>query len=178
MKRLSGTKLITIGAMCTALGLLCLYAAAVLPTWRIAFYFLSSLFVYIPAAEGAYVGSLCVYAATSILAFLILPSRSAAAPYIILLGHFGIFKTWFDSIMPDRVVQSAVKVLYCDAFTVLGIFAAIKLMSFDVTSLDIKLPVWALVLLAQAAFFLYDKLYWMCQRFYDERIRQYISPRR
>ena len=58
MRRLSGAKLISIGAMCTALGVLCLYAAAVLPTGRVALYFLASLFVYVPAAEGAYLGAL------------------------------------------------------------------------------------------------------------------------
>ena len=117
MRRLSGAKLISIGAMCTALGVLCLYAAAVLPTGRVALYFLASLFVYVPAAEGAYLGAVGVYLATGVLSLLILPSRAAAVPYIVLLGHFGIFKTWFDSVMPDKVVQSAVKVLYCDVFT-------------------------------------------------------------
>lgn len=114
--------------MCTALGVLCLYAAAVLPTGRVALYFLASLFVYVPAAESAYLGAVGVYLATGVLSLLILPSRAAAAPYIVLLGHFGIFKTWFDSVMPDKVVQSAVKVLYCNVFTVLGAFAAIKLL--------------------------------------------------
>ena len=79
--------------------------------------------------------------------------------------------------MPDKVVQSAVKVLYCDVFTVLGVFAAIKLFGFDMTTLSVARPIWAIVLIMQAAFFAYDKLYWMCQRFYDERIRPAISPR-
>ena len=47
MRRLSIAKTITLGAMCAALGLLCLYAAAVLPTGRIAAYFLSSVLVMI-----------------------------------------------------------------------------------------------------------------------------------
>ena len=102
MRRLSGAKLISLGAMCTALGVLCLYAAAVLPTGRVALYFLASLFVYVPAAESAYLGAVGVYLATGVLSLLILPSRAAAVPYIVLLGHFGIFKTWFDSVMPIR----------------------------------------------------------------------------
>ena len=178
MRKLSGAKLISIGAMCTALGVLCLYAAAVLPTGRVALYFLASLFVYVPAAEGAYLGAVGVYLATGVLSLLILPSRAAAAPYIVLLGHFGIFKTWFDSVMPDKVVQSAVKVLYCDVFFILGVFAAIKLLGLDIASIALPVPVWAAVLILQAVFFAYDKLYWLCQRFYDERIRPSISPRR
>lgn len=178
MRRLSGAKLISLGAMCTALGVLCLYAAAVLPTGRVALYFLASLFVYVPAAEGAYLGAVGVYLATGVLSLLILPSRAAAAPYIVLLGHFGIFKTWFDSVMPDKVVQSAVKVLYCDVFFILGVFAAIKLLGLDIASIALPVPVWAAVLILQAVFFAYDKLYWLCQRFYDERIRPSISPRR
>lgn len=178
MRKLSGAKLISISAMCTALSVLGLYAAAVMPTGRLALYFISSLFVYVPAAEGAYAGSLGVYAASSLLSLLILPGRAAAAPYIILLGHFGIFKSWFDTIMPDKIVQSAVKLLYCDAFLAIGVLAGIKLFGLDVAGMDIKLPIWAIVLIAQAAFLVYDKLYWICQRIYDERIRPYISPRR
>lgn len=178
MRKLNGTKLVTIGAMCTALGVLCLYAAAVMPTGRVALYFIASLFVYVPAAEGAYLGSVTVYIATSLTAFLILPTQTAAVPYAVLLGHFGIFKTWFDSVMPDKVVQSAVKVLYCDLFMALGVFWGIKLFNLDLTDTALTVPAWAVVLLIQVAFFVYDKLYWMCQRIYDERIRSYISPRR
>lgn len=178
MRRLSIAKTITLGAMCAALGLLCLYAAAVLPTGRIAAYFLSSIWVYVLCAESAYIGALAVYITTSLLALILIPDRAAAVPYIVLLGHFGIFKTWFDSVMPDKVVQSAVKVLYCDVFFILGVFAAIKLLGLDIASIALPVPVWAVVLILQAVFFAYDKLYWLCQRFYDERIRPSISPRR
>ncbi len=178
MRKLNGTKLVTIGAMCTALSVLCLYAAAVLPSGKVTLYFIASLFVYVPAAEGAYLDAVTVYIATSLIALLILPTQSAAVPYAVLLGHFGIFKTWFDSVMPDRVVQSAVKVLYCDLFMALGVFIGIKLFNLNLADKTLTVPVWAVVLLTQAAFFAYDKLYWMCQRIYDERIRSYISPRR
>ena len=58
------------------------------------------------------------------------------------------------------------------------VFAAIKLCGFDMTTLSVALPLWARVLIMQAALFADDKLYWMCQRFYDERIRPAIIPRR
>ena len=54
MLKLSPAKQITLSAMCIALTVLSLYAAAVLPTMRIACYFLSSVFVYILCAEQAY----------------------------------------------------------------------------------------------------------------------------
>ena len=65
-----------------------------------------------------------------------------------------------------------------DVSFILGVFAAIKLLGLDIASIALPVPVWAAVLILQAVFFAYDKLYWLCQRFYDERIRPSISRRR
>ena len=114
MLKLSPAKQITLSAMCIALTVLSLYAAAVLPTMRIACYFLSSVFVYILCAEQAYLSAFLVYAASVALGLLLLPSKAALIPYALLLGHYGIFKTFLDEHIGDRLVGSVLKLLYCD----------------------------------------------------------------
>ena len=95
-RRLSPSKKITLGAMVSALTLLCLYAVAVLPGGRAIFYFLSSVFVYALCCEGAYATALLSFAATAGLSFLLLPDKTVAVAYALLLGHYGIFKTGLD----------------------------------------------------------------------------------
>lgn len=178
MTRHGSAKTITMGAMCTALSVLCLYAAAVLPTGRLALYFLSSLFVYALSGEGAYLGAVCVYMASSALSLIMLPDRVSALPYIALLGHYGIFKAWIDSVMPDKIVRAAIKILYCDAFFVAAVLVAIKLFGISLTGIELPVPIPIGVVVLQLVFLAYDLLYWFCQRMYDERIRPAISPRR
>ena len=74
MRRLSPAKKLTIGAMVCALTLLFLYAATVLPTMRIACYFLSAIFVYALSYEGAYASAILSFLATAALAFFLLPN--------------------------------------------------------------------------------------------------------
>lgn len=180
MRKLDSTKIITIGAMCTALTVLSLYAAAVLPTGRLALYFLSSVFVYMLADEELYLGALVSFAASLALGFLILPNAFALAPYAALLGHYGIFRTWFARRMGDRFVRFLVCMLYCNAFTALAVLAAVFLFHYDLTVVSSALPapVWALILALEAGFALFDLLYWMCAKIYVERIKSALIPRR
>ena len=178
MLKLSPTKQITLGAMCIALTVLSLYAAAVLPTMRIACWFISSVFVYILCAEQAYFSALLVYAASTALAFLILPSRMALIPYAFLLGHYGIFKTFLDERLGDRFVGSLLKLLYCNLFFALAVLLAVFVMKYDLSALTLPVPLWAVVPLLQIAFLLYDFLYFTCQKFYLAHIRNAVIPRR
>ncbi len=178
MRKLNATKTITLGAMCAALTVLCLYAATVLPTGRAALYFVSSLFIYALSSEEAYGGAVVMFFVSCGLGLLIVPNRLALAPYAFLLGHYGIFKPWIDKRMPDRVVASALKLLYCNAFFALAVCVAVYVFHFDLSSLSLPIPLWAVIPLMQPVFLAFDLLYWICQRFYDERIRSAIMPRR
>ncbi len=180
MRKLDATKALTLGAMCAALTVLCLYAACVLPTGRLALYFLSSLFIYALSGEEAYGWAVVMFFACCGLGLAIVPNRISLLPYVFLLGHYGIFKPWLDRRMPDRVVRAALKLLYCNAFFALAVCAAVYAAGFDLATLPLPefLPLWAAVLLLQAAFLAFDLLYWFCQRFYDERVRYAIMPRR
>lgn len=180
MRKLETTKVITLGAMCTALTVLALYAANVLPTGKLAFFFLSSVFIYMLAEEEAYAGALISFAASSFISLLILPDKIYAVPYIALLGHYGIFKTWLGKHLQDKLLMFFIRMIFCNVITALGIYMAFYMFSFNFSQITSALPfpAWLLIPIVEVGFALFDFLYWICQKIYVERIKAYLIPRR
>lgn len=180
MRKLDPAKLVTIGAMCAALTVLCLYAASALPTLKLAFIFLSSVFVFMLADEEAYGAATLSFAASGFAGFLILPDKLYLFPYVALLGHYGIFRTWLDRRMADKLLRFFLCMLYCNAFAGLSLLAAVYALRIDIVSTLAALPVpgWLIVPALEAVFALFDLLYWISQKIYLERVKSYIVPRR
>ena len=178
MRKLSPAKKITLCAMVCALSLLFLYAASVLPTMQIACYFLSAVFVYALAYEGAYFASILTFIATALLAFFVLPDKTPLIPYVMLLGHYGILKRAVDMHIPTRVGRFLVKLLYCNVLTALGVFIVLEVLGLPLLSMLSGFPIWALVLIAEAAFIVLELLFLFVARFYEAKIRHLILPRR
>ena len=164
--------------MVCALTLLFLYAATVLPTMRIACYFLSAIFIYALSYEGAYASAILSFLATAALAFFLLPNKNALIPYVTLLGHYGILKRAVDMRIPTRMGRFLTELLYCNLLTALGVFICISVLGVNILSLLPAIPVWALVLIAEAAFLVFELLFTVIARLYEARIRNIILPRR
>jgi len=180
MRKLSESRQITLSAMVVALSLLCLYAADIFPVGRIALYVIASGFIYVLACEGAYVSAILTYLATSALAFLILPNRLSVLPYAVLLGHYGIMKTFFSTKVSDRALRVLLNLLYCNMFIAASAAIAYYLLdiTLDVSAIGIDLSIYWLIALLQAAFLLYDAVYSLCQRIYATYLRAHVVPRR
>lgn len=165
--------------MVAALSLLSLYAAVVLPWSKIACCFLSSLFIYVLASEGLYLFSLICFMATAGLSALLLPDKTPLFIYLALLGHYGIFKTFAESKIKDKVIRFIAKLAYCDIFSFLALLAAYFLIgNIDFASLLPSWSWWLLLLALQIIFIAYDILYSLCSRFYDNMLRNVLIPRR
>lgn len=164
--------------MVTALTVLCLYAVCVLPWSKIACCFLSSLFIYILACEGAYFYAFASFAATAALSFFILPQKEILFVYVILLGHYGIYKAWADMHIKDGFIRFLSKILYCNVFCALGLLILLRVLSYDVSSMLPAWGVWVLVLALEGAFIAYELLYGICVRIYNASLRNQLLPRR
>jgi hypothetical protein len=171
---MSASQKLTLGAMTVALTLLALYAASILPAGRLVCYFLSSLFIYSLVCENAYVTAFTAFLACAALAFLIIPDRNSFFVYVVLPGHFGIFKTLADRKIRDGVLRFFSKLLYCNVFICAGIYIALAVMGPELKNSLPKIPMWLLVVIAEAAFILYDFVYSVSQRIYEARIRGFI----
>ncbi len=176
-RRFPLTTRLTLGAMTSALTLLCLYLAAIMPVGRIPLYFASSIFIYALTCEGAYILALVSYAASTSLALLLLPVKLPAILYVLLLGHYGIFRTILEVRLSSRALKMLIKVLYCDIWLVLGIYLAQFYSGFAIHIPD-WLPLWLFVLFAQLAIVFFDLFYGASIALYNARIRRLILPRR
>lgn len=173
-RRMKPANRISVAAMCAALTVLALFAAAVTPYGTIALCFLASAFIYVLAAEGEYLFCILVYIASGALSFLISPSKLPAAAYIALLGHFGIFKAFIETKVHDRLLAAVVCLLYCNAFAAASVWAAFALLSVNILGYLPALPVWLLVVIAEGALAAYYLLYSAAQKIYMTRLRHVI----
>lgn len=92
------TRQLTFSAILTALSVVLLFIAGVMPTGRLALVALASL---LPAAAVLHCGlgwGAAVYVLSSILALLLLPAKGSAVLYCLLLGHYGVLKSLIERI--------------------------------------------------------------------------------
>ena len=164
--------------MTVALTMLFLFAAATLPTGRLVCYLLASVFVFALTNEGMYLGAILSFLATSALCWLIIPGKLSIAPYIIILGHYCIFKDFLKNRIGDRVIGFALRLLYCNLFTGAGIALAIYVFNLDLAALVPEMPLWLIVAVLEAGFICLDLLTTMCRTIYINRIRISLDKRK
>ena len=179
-QRLEAGKKLALGAMACALTVVALYAASVLPTAKLACCFFSSVFVYALLCEGAYLYALLSFLGSAALAFLITPAavRWPLAAYVVLLGHYGIFKVFCETNIPDAFIRFALKLAYCNLFTNGAVVVAALVLHMEPLALLPDWPLWVLALMEQGLFIGYDLLYSLGAKIYLERVRIAIIPRR
>ncbi len=178
MKKITLTQKLTLGAMVCALNVVCLYATSVFPSGKLALYFLSGLFVYALTVEKAYISSIVSFLASSLLAFLIIPNKLVIIPYVCLLGHYGIFKTFIDEKIKDGIGRILLKLVYSNLFFALAAALAYYVFNVCLAGIALTLPIWLLVIIAEIALVVYDFLYLICEKIYENRIRRFIIPKR
>ncbi|MBQ9833025.1 MAG: hypothetical protein IJO48_04750 [Clostridia bacterium] len=178
MVRLTVAKRTVLGAMTVALTVLCVYAAAVLPTMRAVAYFISSLFVYVLVCEKAYGAAVLSYIASAVLSFVLIPDKIAILPYVLLLGHFGIFKVFIDRKITDKFVGFVFKLIYCNVFTLIALLLIMYVFNISDFVISVEIPLWVIITAAQVIFVVFNYVYTLCQQFYDTRLRSVIVSQR
>lgn len=163
-----GSYRISLTAMFAALSLIVLYLAAVLPTMNIALYFISSIFSACLLSERQLSLSIILYIVVSLLGVLIIPNIFGVLPYVFLFGHYGIGKYYIEKNIRNKIVAFLIKLVYFDIFMALIYVFANEV--FFAGIMD-KIPIWAIVLLVQVAFFVYDFIYTQVAVFYYTNIR-------
>ncbi|MDO4568386.1 MAG: hypothetical protein Q4B99_05430 [Clostridia bacterium] len=167
--------LIALSAMATALTVLALYVAGSLGFMRITTFFLSAVFVFALTTEGAFMYALLVFAVSSALGLLLIPSKIAMLPYIMLLGHYCVFKDYIDLKLKNKALAFCIKLLYCNAFTAAAIAITVYVFHFDLMAASpAGVPVGLLVLALEAAFVALELLATLTRNIYATKIRNLI----
>ncbi|MBQ9942156.1 MAG: hypothetical protein IJP03_04010 [Christensenellaceae bacterium] len=167
-RRFSGhSHRVSLTAMFAALSLIFLYLSAILPTGRLAMYFLSSIFVAGLLVEHQPALAALLWVIVSGLGLLIVPNLLMVLPYALLFGHYGIGKYFIEKLR-DKVTAFVLKLIYFNVF-----FGAVYLLAGEILlgSLMEKLQLWMVIALVQVAFVVYDFLYSRVVLLYERRIR-------
>jgi len=168
--RLIGARRITVTAMLMILSLFCLYLSSIIPTNRITFYVLSSLFVAALLIEGEQALAWLHYIGVSILALVLLQDKLRLVPYLALFGNYGIIKYHLEKIRnaPTRIIG---KLVYFNFTLIIMYLSARQILMSEI---KVALPVWVIMLAAQVLFLIYDYVFTRLIEFYDFRIRKYV----
>lgn len=143
------------GGILTALSLVFLMIASVVPTGRLVFVFLASALVGVAFCLSGVKLSLLCYFATALLSVFFVQNKTYSALYIIAVGNYPVVKLYADSIKttPVRlIVKTIVFNIYIAVSVAVGTF--VLNMNFE-TKYPFALLWIAMVLL----FFVYDNAY-------------------
>ncbi len=86
------TKRVVFCGILSALAVLFLYGAGVLPTGRIALYCLASCLTAVTCIECGWKYALAGFAAASALALILVPDKLSVLPYCLFLGYYPVLK--------------------------------------------------------------------------------------
>jgi hypothetical protein len=166
-ERSEKTKKIALNGILGAVAVICLLLAVIMPTSRISFYALSSFFVAVSIIESGARAGWLFYAATSLLALIIVPDKLGIVPYAIFFGLYGIIKFYIEKL--DRIVlEYILKFVFFNACMGVAIWAVRDLFGFAVSS---KLPWWVLIIALEVVFFVYDYVYTLFVAYYRDKLR-------
>lgn len=143
-----------LAAVLAALSVALLYAGSVLPTGRLALVAFASLLPAAAVIEGSVALGALVYLASALLALLLLPDKTCAVAYALVLGWYGPVKSlierigrlWLEWLVKLALFGAVAAVFY---FAFGAMFASILPLS--------RLPLRVLIVpVLLAAFVLYD----------------------
>ncbi len=163
---------VSLTAMFAAMSLLFLYLASVLPTMRIAMYFLSSVFVMGLVIEEEIGLAVMMFVGVSLMSLLLMPNILRVLPYVFFFGHYGIGKYYIQTRIKDKVAAYIVKLIYYNIAVALVYLLAQQIIFEDI--LDSGIAFWLFVVLAEVAFVVYDFLYDKVTAFYFNNLRRLL----
>ncbi|WP_139905244.1 hypothetical protein [Clostridium thermarum] len=140
------------GGLLIALTVLLIYISSVSPTSKLTILTVASAMIPYSIMITGVKNSFIVYAATSILSFILTASKAEPVAYILLFGLYGFIKYYVESIN-KVLLEIILKLVYFNA----TFFILYSLYTELFTSpINIKLSIYVLIAAAQVVFFIYD----------------------
>ncbi len=163
-------KKLTVAAILAALCFIFLYLGSFLPAVKISADALAGL---LPAVAVIHCGCFWasgVYVAAGLLSLLLLPDKTCAIWFLLVFGHYGIFKSLLERI-PNRIVEWAAKLaLFAVCIALMFLFFR----SFFLAALP-QYAEWLLFIGLLICFVLYDIAFSALISFYQRRIHPHVK---
>jgi hypothetical protein len=146
------TRRITLTAVFTALTVVFLYLASILPTVRLGFTAAASLFAVAAVIEAGIVSAFFVFIGSSIIGALLLPDKTAVIIYVLFFGYYPVIKSLAEK-SRSMLLNWALKLAVFEAAFTLTWFLFRSLI-FNVKVL--WMPVIVVYLIGTSAFLVFD----------------------
>lgn len=156
---------ITLAGLMVALSVLILYLTTIIPINTFAILTIASVIIPITIMRSNIKTAVLVYVASTILSFFIVPINYFIM-YAMFFGIYGIVKYFIErlNILP---LEIALKYVF---FNIILILALTVLKGF-IGDLNIKLPIWTFILIAEVAFYIFDYALTILISFYIEKFK-------
>lgn len=155
-----------------ALSVVVLFFSSIVPGMELTVLAVSGVVAMIVVSETSIRGGIVFYAATVLLAFLIIPNKSILLLYAFIFGPYSIIKTIIERFIKNKLIQYILKLLAFNFLMGIG-FLLFKEAFFA----GIELPdlAWYLILIgAQIMLVLYDYILTLVMRIYERVIPENI----
>lgn len=166
-----GAALISLDAVLTALGLIGLYGASITPSGRLGLTAAAGLFPAAAVVSGGISAGILCYAATGLLALLLVPEKSCAILYLSFFGFYPLCKHWIEKLKKLPLEWLCKLALFNAALAVYWLLFRALLLSQLPAAFE---SLWVFCLVGNLAFVLYDLGFSKLISFYLTRIHRAI----
>ena len=158
---------VALGGILTAVSLIFLYFAFYLPSMKLTMYFLAGIIPGLILVEMGVKQAWMLYAATSVLSFIILGNAVNTITYIFAFGLYPIIKFYIEK-SRRLIIQIILKLVYFNTAIALIYVLWTKLFAFNVAA---SIPMTWIIIGAQPAFLFYDYIFTKVIFYYCDKIR-------
>lgn len=164
---------IALGGIFLALTVLFMFGASFVPGVELTLYALSSLFAGFMVIEKGPKQGIILYAAASLLGFILLPNKLGVLPFAAFFGYYGILKFYIE-----KLTKPAAQVIVKASFFALIMLAALKIggeILFGSASIP-GMPAAVLYFGGLAMMVVYDIIFTLAIKIYRQRIKREKQP--
>jgi len=169
----NNTKKVVLNGIISAIVVLCLFFAAIMPTGKLSFYALSSFFVSVIIIEYGTKSGWFFYILTNLVAFILIPDKIRIIPYTVFFGAYGIIKYYIEK-LNNIVLEYIIKYIYFNACLAAAVILFKEIIADNAITADIKFPLWAGIILLEVIFILYDYVYTLFIQYYRQKLKRYL----
>ncbi len=163
------SKKIALAGILTALAAAALFLENIFPTGKLGFYILASFILSVVIMECGLSFGWLSYAAVSVLALLLVPEKTAVFPYILFFGIYSLVKSHIER-LNKLIPEWVLKFLFFNLSLFFMWNIAVHLLGLIPQGLLNALPVYAIVLILQVAFFAFDWIFTFWTQYYLNKI--------
>lgn len=149
MKNLKAKDL-ALGGILTSLTVIVLFINILIPINTFAILTISSCFVPIAIIRSNVQVGIFVYIASSIIGFFLVP-LDIMIPFILYFGIYGLVKFYIEKLR-NMPLEILLKLSFSNIMLILGYILFTKF----IAPINLNIPIWILIILAQIAFLIFD----------------------